>query len=177
MKGRTLAHNKGITFDCLDSEKIIVSEKPKKNIEPKRLSPGMNVEVKYGKLMFPATIVKFCGFEQYEVLYGDRRKEVGVHRNRITVVWPERRELYKFPDNPKRNGWPFVCCSLSKGKTVVGFCSIDGFENQPKGRTDEAQPEVGIIDYVRDASKFLGTALFEVRMGSSTMHIAKTPIN
>jgi hypothetical protein len=163
MKGRTLSHNKGITFDCLDSEKVIVSEKPKKNVEPKRLSPGTTVKVKYGKLTFPATIVKFSGFEQYEVLYDyDERKEVGVQRDRITVVWPQRRELYKFSDNPKKNGWPFVCCALSKGKTVVGFCGIDGFEKQPKGRADESQPEVGIIEYVREATKFLGTALFEV---------------
>ena len=90
-----------------------------------------------------------------------------MHRDRITVVWPELPKVYNFPDNPKRNGWPFVCCGLSKGNTVVGFCGFDGFENQPKGRDDEAQPEVGITEYVREASKHLGTALFEHRATSS----------
>jgi len=168
MKGRTLTHNKGITFQCLDSEKIIIYEKPKKKVEPKRLPPGMTIKVKYGKLRFPATVVKFDGFELYTILYeNDRRKEVGVHRDRITVVWPENPEIYKFADNPKKNGWPFFCCALSKGSTVVGFCGIDGFESQPKGRVDEAQPEEGITDYIRTAAKYLGTALFEHRITSS----------
>ena len=168
MKGRVLSHNKGVTFQCLDSDKVVVFEEPRPNEEPRRLPEGTCVNVKYGKLFFPAKIVKFRGFEQYDVVYdANNRKETGVQRDRITVIWPEKCRVYNFPDNPKANGWPYICCAIAKGRTVVGFCGIDGFESQPKGRQDELQPEQGIVDYVQQASKYLGVALFEHRMTSS----------
>ena len=168
MKGRVLKQGSGVTFDCLNSrmetkpngreEKhptTVVKYEPKPNVEPHRLEAGTPVNVKYGKLNFKAKIVKFTGFETYEVIYeSNGRKEVGVIRERITVRWHEEVEVFRFNDNPKLNGWPFVAVPLRKGQTVVGFIGTDDFDNCSKGREDELQPEDGadggVLHYIRE---------------------------
>ena len=82
-------------------------------------------------------------------------------------------EPYNFKDNPRNNGWPFVATPLSSGKCVVGFCGMDGFDSVPKGRDDEPQPEHGIVQYVSEASKNLGKALFEQRMAEDLGEFSK----
>ena len=57
---------------------------------------GTTVEVKYGKLYFPGVITKNCGFNEYDVLYDENnKKEVGVKRERIVVIWHEVSERAK----------------------------------------------------------------------------------
>jgi len=165
MIGRMINPYRGLTFQCLDSTKIVQFDKPEIKVQPETLEVGMKVEVRYGKLYFSGVITKNCGFNQYDVLYDEtNRREVGVQKERIVVVWPEVDRPYNFPDNDRKNGWPFLAMPLSYGNCVVGFCGVDGFESVPKGRDDEPQPEFGIREYISTATKMLGKALFEQRM-------------
>lgn len=96
MKDRMLNPYQGLTFKCLDSTKIVQFDKPKVNVQPKVLTVGTTVEVKYGKLYFPGVITKNCGFNEYDVLYDENnKKEVGVKRKRIVVIWHEVSERAK----------------------------------------------------------------------------------
>ena len=138
MKNNMINPNRGLTFQCLNSSHTVQFDKPVKHKQPKVFTQGMTVMVKYGKLHFSGVITRNCGFNEYDVLYDEtNKKEVGVRAERIVVVWPETDQPYNFPENDRKNGWPFIATSLSFGSCVVGFCGVDGFESVPKGRDDE----------------------------------------
>ncbi|GMF11879.1 unnamed protein product [Phytophthora lilii] len=59
--------------------------------------------------------------------------------------------------------FPFIFLPLFHEDCAVGVLSVDSFKDVPKGRQDEAHPEVGILDFLIPLSKLLASAIYAKR--------------
>ncbi|KAE9292441.1 hypothetical protein PF001_g18717 [Phytophthora fragariae] len=57
------------------------------------------------------------------------------------------------------DAFPFIFVPLFHEDCAIGVLSVDSFQNVPKGRSDEAHPEAGILDFLVPLSKILANAI------------------
>ena len=107
MRGRVLTRAQGgVSFDCIPpaiAPSVTVRD-PAKPLPPPPLSKGLRVEVRYGRIYYPALISADRGHMTYDVIYESRHptrnvieKEAGVPAGRIRLIPAALPKPFRWP--------------------------------------------------------------------------------
>lgn len=156
------AHNP--LFDCLPptlASSSVVRD-PRTPLEKVAFEAGVRVEVRYGKVWYPAALTKDRGHEMFDVVYDQRNwmgkyeKEAGVPVERIRIPKPTDP---LFPPSAlllARSGhslWPLIFVPLGK---CSGVLCVDSWANE---HDEPAADERHIVVYLQAVARHLGVAL------------------
>ena len=178
MTGQRLHATEGISFDTIYSkepqiwkeEDLFGPDWGREVKPPKQFSPGDRVLIRYGKVDYPGQILKWRGWDTYDVRYDSGEKEAGFPRSRLTWIPPLQKSPKKF-DSSGDMGWPLIVVPIRHGATSLGVICVDGCDREPRGRLDEDVPEAGVMDFLKAIGKEIGCAIVHRVLIHDVLHL------